>query len=814
MNSPLKLVTFILTAGFTALVLGVTILAGAYLYLAPQLPAIESLRDVQLQEPLRVYTQAGELIAEFGEVKRIPIEFSAVPKPMVQAILAAEDDRFYQHPGVDYQGLLRAAVNLLQTGEKTQGGSTITMQVARNFFLSSEKTYVRKLREILLALKIESALSKDEILELYINKIYLGNRAYGLTAAAQFYYGVTAGELSLAQMAMIAGLPKAPSKYNPLANLERATARRNYVLNRMYNLGMIERDAYQVALAETETARRHVPKIEVEAPYVAEMVRAELVRRYGAEAYVGGYRIFTTIDARLQGAANAALRAGLIEYDMRHGYRKPEAHIDMDSTTGSEDWDRVLKDFSRIAGLTPALVVKLETQTAQVYLSGSGLLDIPWTGLSWARAYLDENQRGPAPKTAADILTVGDVIRVQQLPDGQWRLSQLPAVQGALVALNPHNGAINALVGGFYFYRSSFNRVTQADRQPGSSFKPFVYSAALEKGFTPASIINDAPVVIERADWGNAWRPENYGRKFYGPTRLRAALAHSRNLVSVRILRSLGLDYTIDYATRFGFKRERLPRGLSLALGSSVATPLEMARGFTVFANGGYFIEPRFIKRMEDAHGKPIMETPDQPPLSSPVVEQELVSLESQVQADILAELQEQHSVPAGGQRVISAENAYLMTSMMRDVIRIGTARRALQLGRKDLAGKTGTTNDQRDAWFAGFNRDLVAISWIGFDQHTPLGKDETGGKAALPIWINFMEAALKNVPEQPLTPPPGIVTMPIDADTGLLASQGDPDALSEVFSAQSTPQKGSGSVSSGSTPSSGAAARITEQLF
>ncbi len=806
MNLFFKAAGFVLATLFGVLSLAVIAAALGYLYLEPQLPSIANLKDVRLQVPLHVYARDGSLIAEFGEVRRIPVKIAQVPPSLLQAVLAAEDDRFYEHPGVDYRGLLRASTQLLLTGEKRQGGSTITMQVARNFFLDSEKTYLRKLKEILLALKIERALSKQEILELYLNKIYLGNRSYGVAAAAQFYYGTSIGRLSVAQMAMIAGLPKAPSKYNPIVNLARATERRNYILERMHSLGFLKDDAYRAALAETETASRHVQAIAVESPYVAEMVRTEMLARYGEEAYTGAYAVYTTLEPRLQTAANAALRAALLEYDARHGYRKPLPHVDLPVGSGPEQWAEILQEQVEIGGLLPALVVKVQGQAARAYLTGKGEIELPWEALSWARPYVNENRMGPSPKSAAEIVAAGDIVRIQPLPEGKWRLAQAPAVQGAFVALNPGNGAIGALTGGLDFYQSSFNRVTQADRQPGSSFKPFVYSAALEKGFTPATIVNDAPVVVEGASLGEDWRPENYGRDFLGPIPLRKALALSRNLVSIRVLRALGIEYTRDYVTRFGFKPDRLPQGLSLALGSGVATPLEMVQGFSVFASGGYRVEPYFIERIVGPEGKVLMQAQpltvcqdcaSQGGLSAGPVEATPVGLEDQLQADIRAEEggaspAPQHAVvtplatpAAGGRaapRVISAENAYLMTSMMQDVIRKGTGRKALELKRSDIAGKTGTTNEQRDAWFAGFTPDLVAVSWVGFDNHTPLGDQETGGHAALPMWVHFMREALKDRPERVLPQPPGVVSARINPETGLLAADNDPDGVPEFF--------------------------------
>ncbi|MDX1434745.1 MAG: PBP1A family penicillin-binding protein, partial [Gammaproteobacteria bacterium] len=750
-----------------------------------------------------------------------------IPDQMVKAVIAAEDERFYDHPGVDWQGLLRAVLHVVRTGEKGPGGSTITMQVARNFFLGREKTYVRKLNEILLALKIEKELSKDEILELYLNKIFLGHRAYGVAAAAQVYYGTGLGDLRLEQLAMIAGLPKAPSRFNPIVNPERAIARRNYVLSRMRELEFIDDAAYEVAAAAPVSARLHGLAVEVEAPYVAEMVRAFIEERLGNEAYTEGYRVYTTVDGKLQEAANEALRRNLLAYDRRHGFRGPELQVDL--AAPDQDLDAVLADIPAIAGLLPAVVVSVEEKSVTARAKGFGDITIAWPGLEWARRYQDENRIGPELEKAADVVAPGDVVRVQLQEDG-WRLVQAPELEGALVALHPEDGAVIALTGGFDFYRSKFNRAVQAERQPGSSFKPFIYSAAIDGGYTPASIINDAPVVFDDPGLEAVWRPENYSGKFYGPTRLRVALTNSRNLVSIRLLRDIGVDYAMNYLRRFGLDVERLPRDLSLALGSGGVTPLELATGYAALANGGYLVEPYFITRIEAPDGTVLFRsTPakicegcrvvQDPPPAAPGQVGQSRGEDAQVPAaawvaDGVGEERSMGAEPSAP-RTLSAQNVWIMNSMMRDVIRYGTGRRALQLGRGDLAGKTGTTNDQQDAWFSGFNRHLVATAWVGFDQLRPLGRRETGAQAALPMWIDFMRVALKGVPEEAMPQPEGLITVRIDPDTGLLASASQPDAVFETFRADNVPrQLVESSPAGGTRPTSAPATGVTEKLF
>jgi penicillin-binding protein 1A len=817
MNNARKLILAGLI-GFGGLaVLGTAAAVIGYIVVAPGLPSIEALRDIRMQVPMRVYTADGRLIAEFGEMKRTPVRYADTPDLMIKAILSAEDDRFFEHPGVDYQGLLRAAINLARTRERTQGGSTITMQVARNFFLSRDKTYMRKLSEIFLALKIEHQLSKEEILELYLNKIYLGNRAYGVVSAAQTYYGVALDDLSVAQMAMIAGLPKAPSIANPIADLERAVIRRNYVLRRMRELGHIDQETFQAALDSPDDAALHGLPLETDARYVAEMARAEIVALYGEElAYTEGFRVYTTIDSRLQDAAVTALRTALHDYDRRHGWRGPEQQVDPAGFADEEAISRFLDRQPVIGGLLPALVVKIEERGATTVIANGEAIDIDWDGLSWARRYIDSNRRGPVPRTAAEILAPGDLVRIAPADDG-WRLAQIPQVDGALVALDPHNGAITALAGGYDFRRSHFNRVIQARRQPGSSFKPFIYSAALEQGYTPASIINDAPVVFDDPGLESTWRPGNYSGEFFGPTRLRVGLMNSRNLVSIRLLRAIGINHSIDYMTRFGFEAGTMPRNLSLALGSGEVTPLQLADAYAVFANSGYRVRPYFIERITGHNEELVFEAA--PETVCPDCEPEPESDTGLQQVAAGSGIEDPDAEPAPplrlAPRVITPQNAYLMTSMMRDVIQNGTAVRARQLGRSDLAGKTGTTNDLRDAWFAGYNEDIVAISWVGFDQSQSLGNGETGSRAALPMWIDFMREALQGVPERPLTRPPGLITVRIDPDSGLLAASNQSNGIFETFQVEHAPRQHAAAHAPGR---SGGAARggtqAPEQLF
>ena len=805
----LKLLRLIFIGIFGISVVVGIIVMGAYLYFSPGLPDVDTLREVELQVPLKVFSRDGKLVAVYGEKRRQPLQIKEYPQPVIQAFLAAEDDRFYQHPGVDYQGLLRAASEFIYHREIRSGGSTITMQLARNFFLGNEKKLVRKIREIFLALEIEHVvgLSKNEILELYLNKIYLGNRAYGVGAAADVYYGLDVDELNYAQVAMIAGLPKAPSKYNPIINPSRALERRNYVLGRMHKLKFIDNQTYKNSLAAPVTASRHYPKVEVDAPYIGEMVRAHIVDKHGtADAYNKGYRVYTTIDTRLQQAARTALVNGLRAYDKRHGYRGAESQIEVIHTENGEidsaRLDELLSEMLEVGGLIPGIITTVEAKEIQVYIGAEQTIVIPISNASWARPYLNENAVGEEPKDFTQLFNQGDVIRVTTEDSKQWFLSQIPNVSGALVSVDPKNGAILALVGGFDYYYSKFNRAIQAKRQPGSSFKPFIYSAALDSGYTPASIINDAPVVFEDVALEDTWRPQNYSGKFFGPTRLRVALFKSRNMVSIRLLNDMGRRHAMQHVTKFGFDRERLPYDLTLALGSGVVSPLELATGYTIFANGGYHIEPYLIERIESDKGEILYQSgniaicesdclaiiEDQKnefdKVNNIQITDDQINITSKPASSIEDELHEDRIAT----RVIDVENAYQMVSMMKDVIKRGTGKKAQELGRDDLAGKTGTTNKQHDAWFSGFNGDVVATTWVGFDQDKPLGKREVGGTAALPIWIDFMRVALDGEAENTLSTPESIVTMRIDPETGLLVDQDSNQGIEETFREQFVP--------------------------
>lgn len=814
---------FRVLAWFAAIVTGITLLAGmgfagAYVYLSPTLPSAEEMRTVELQVPLRVYTRSGQLIAQIGEQRRIPVSYEQIPAVVKQAFLAAEDDRFFEHHGIDYAGVLRSAVVNLFSGSRAQGASTITMQAARNMFLTQRREVRRKLQEVFLTYRMERQFSKEQILALYLNVIFFGQRSYGIAAAAETYFGKPLSALTVGEAALLAGVPKAPTDYNPVASPERAQLRRTYVVRRMLELGYIDETQATVANDEPVSDKLSAPLFDVEAPYVAEMVRLEIVRRYGEAAQNAGYKVFTTIDSRLQAAANRAVRLGLLEYDRRQGWRGPVDRLELGAQPDDAQVSKALAKFDAIGGVLPAVVTQVGERSARVAIKYRGPGEIGWEGMSWARRAESEIRKGPAPKTAADVLAVGDVVYV--LTDGRnTQLVQVPEAQSALVAVDPDDGAIAALVGGFDYYSNKFNRVTQARRQPGSGFKPFIYSAALESGFTPASIILDAPIVMDDPSAETSWRPENSSGEFGGPTRLREALVRSRNLVSIRLLREIGTDTAIDYAARFGFAANAMPRNLTLALGTLQATPLEMATGFAVFANGGYKIEPYLIDRIEIPGAEtwraeplvvcksceqplPVLPATTEAAVSpvltdsafdaaslaaspAPVVERIAVGDDT---PDALRELAARAStgsaLPASriATRVIAPQNSYLMDDMMSDVISRGTGRRALALGRGDIAGKTGTTNDSKDAWFNGFNRDLVATVWVGYDQERSLGEGEEGSRTAVPIWVHFMREALRSVPQRTRPMPPGLMQVRISPYTGELASADDPEAIFETF--------------------------------
>jgi penicillin-binding protein 1A len=760
----------------------IIIVVGVIYYIEFELPDIEALNTVQLQVPLQIFSHDGKLMAAYGEKRRIPLPYDQIPKPLIDAVLATEDQRYFQHPGIDIPGLLRATIKLVITGKKEEGGSTITMQVARSFYLTRHKTFGRKLREILLALKIDHRLSKQKILELYLNKIFLGNRAYGVAAAAEIYYGKPLKQLTLDEVAMLAGLPKAPSTLNPIANVEAAHKRRDHVLNRMYELGYINKNAYETAIKAPLNASYHDLQTQIKAQYAAELVRQQLEQMYGDAIYTDGFNVYTTIDSHLQSVANQSVRNGLLTYDQRHGYRGPEQNLGTPQLAHMMEWKKKLHSIPTIGGLEPAIVLEVTDNSVTAIRNNGAIITIPWNGIAWARKQVDADNLGPMPKVASDVLKLGDLIRIMP-SSNSWRLAQIPKSEAGMVALNPQNGQILAMIGGFDFQNSNFNRITNALRQPGSSFKPFIYSAALEKGYTLATVINDAPIVIENPTDNSLWRPQNDTGRFYGPTRLRDALAHSRNLVSIRLLSLIGTNYAVTYAQRFGFSASQLPPTLSLALGTASVTPLDMASAYAVFANSGFKVTPFIIDNIQNSQGqmiyqaKPLVACPTclEPP--PPIVDAKATDADGKpITPPPPAKPKDSTHAP----RVISAQNAFLITSALRDVIQIGTAMEARSLKRNDLSGKTGTTNNQVDAWFVGYNSDLVALSWVGFDQ--PQSLHEYGAQAALPIWIDFMQAALKGKPEHTQDEPPDITHVLIDPASGLRADIHDRNALNEVF--------------------------------
>lgn len=902
-----KLIKICAIVSVFSAILGVTALISLYLYIAPSLPDPKLLTTVELQEPLRVFSADNKLIAEYGDKRREPAAIEEIPEQMKQAVIAAEDDRFYAHPGVDYQGLLRAAYQLVLTGEKSQGGSTITMQVARNFFLTREKTYIRKIREIFLALKMERVLSKDEILALYLNESFLGKRAYGVAAAAQIYYGLSLQDLTLPQYAMIAGLPKAPSRYNPVNNPERALIRRDYVLGRMLTLGFITEEEHQAALETELTAKEYQVNNELKAPYIGEMARAFVHERFSAEKdiYNEGLKVYTTVVSNYQEAANQAVYTGLLNYEERRGFTgvidnyaainevieelnaqliesmaaeiaaenseaeiteesvensAAEAMVEVDEITANEEalleeemtaldiLHQTLEDLPAYGPMETAVVVKLEEQAAIIYNQARGLAVLPWEGLAWAAQRITVDRKGPSPETADEILDLGDMIYLRNdklNSDGQvlLTLTQMPEVEGSLVSLDPQTGGMLAVVGGFDFFKNKFNRAMQAERQPGSSFKPFLYTTALDNGFTPASIINDAPVVFDYPELEGRWKPENYSGRFYGPTRLREGLVKSRNLISIRLLIALGVRDTRNYVRRFGLTNKTMPFDLSLSLGSGSVLPIELATAYAVFANGGYKVDTFFIDRIEDRNGNVIYysdhsyvcescdvrheslfteeEKAEQALLAEVALELQALEenkidtieadseTEEASQAESLLASNEQDENSLDVNEVISEENYeealieemplvrenypatqvlakdthFLIHSVLNEVTLRGTGVRATRtLKRSDLAGKTGTTNDQNDAWFSGYHEKAVAVVWVGYDDHLPLGNSETGAGTALPIWIDYMKEVLKDEPEYIVDQPENVLTVRIDKDTGKLANELTREALFEFF--------------------------------
>lgn len=802
----------ILTLAFV----GFYALIGSYLYVVPSLPPIDAMGSLSLPVPMRVYTRSGQLIAQIGEKRRELVAYDDIPLIVRQAFIAAEDQRFYTHHGFDYSGVLRAIWVDLTSHGYAQGASTITMQAARNMFLTLDKRIVRKLQEIFLTYRMEHEFTKEQILQTYLNVIFLGQRSYGVAAAAETYFGKRLDQVSLAEAATLAGLPQAPSTYNPVTNPKGAQARRRYVLGQMLKLKYIDAAAALAAGQEQVAAHDFGIIPDVEAPYVAEMARAEVVSRYGEDAVNSGYKVYTTVDGRLQTAADRAVRIGLIQYDRRHGYRGPLKQVSLEQRSTAAHFDALLAGVASIGDLWPAVVVSVAQQSARVYIRGLGFAQIDWDGLAWARRRVSDTRIGAPPKRAEEVVQRGDVVYVVTNGEGAAQLAQLPEAQSALVALDPNDGAIVSLVGGFDYFNNKFNRAVQARRQPGSGFKPFLYSAALENGFTPSSIVMDAPIVYDDSGQEKTWRPENNEKGFEGPMRLREALVHSRNLVTIRVVRQLGVDAAIDYASKFGFDPQDMPKDMTIALGSLPATPLQMVSGYAVFANGGYRIDPYFIERIDNAVGQTVYR-------SSPKVVCETCDAEAATGGAAPAEAADGKAVPtvaadtsgAGGDpnrrpasvaaplltpaqvapRVISPQNVWIMDDMMADVIKRGTGIRAgLALRRGDISGKTGTTNEARDTWFNGFNRNIVATVWVGFDQERPLGEGEEGSRTAVPIWVDFMREALRGQPERLRPMPAGLVTARISPKTGALAAANESDAIYETFMEDRMPTEGNAS--------------------
>jgi penicillin-binding protein 1A len=802
MSGFVRLSTFFAWA-FASMLCGAgVILCAFYLYLTPKLPDPISLKTTQLQTPLRIFSSDDKKLAEFGEKRRSPVNVEDVPVLLTSAFVAAEDNRFYEHAGIDIKGLTRAVAQLIQTGRIQSGGSTITMQVAKNFFLTREKTFIRKFNEIFLAIQIEQVLTKNEILELYLNKIYLGNRAYGVKAAAQVYYGRDITNLSLAEYAMIAGLPKAPSRYNPLANPDRAKIRRNWILDRMLDLDMITLDQHAQARSSELTAGYYGSKSDIDSPYIAEMARQKAIELFGSDAYTMGLNVYLTVDSKLQKKAQSSVRAGLEAYDKRHGYRGTLGNIEDLEALDEAAIRSTLRDYPTPHDHEIAVIELVEKEKLLILTSSLERAEIALKDIAWAMPYLTVDRVGPALEDLSTSFAPGDIIQVSRKTDASenvtWLLEQTPLAQGALVSIHPNDGAINALVGGYDFYLSKYNRATQAKRQPGSNFKAFIYLAALEENKSAATLINDAPIVFEDSNLETSWRPENSSGKFYGPTRLREALYNSRNLVSIRLLKSVGINTTLNHIKKFGFNPSDLPKDLSLALGSAAITPYEIATGYAMIANGGYFIEPYLVERIEDANGEVLYKAnplvvcerncPDEENQTS-----EGVSVSKVEGIEAAAPDKEElinSSQPRIAPRIADERSVFIMHSMMKDVIKKGTGRRALALRRSDIAGKTGTTNDQKDAWFSGFNTENATSAWVGFDSPETLGRREYGSRAALPIWLDYMTEALAGTPASNMKQPPGIISIKIDAETGERANYKSQNTLFELFKIENAPEE------------------------
>ena len=779
---------------------------GAYYYVQPGLPAAETIRDIPLQIPLRIFSRDGLLVSEIGERRRILVTYDDLPQHVVDAFVAAEDQRFFVHPGIDYRGILRAFAQLAATGDISSGGSTLTQQLARDYFLTREQKFTRKLREAFLAYKIEQEFTKEQIMALFLNKMFFGQRAYGVAAASQVYFNKNLADINEAEAATLAGVLPAPSRYNPVYSAANAEIRRGYVLGRMLDLGYIDEPAYDNSMALPMESRLHGTAVELSAPFIAEMVRSEMLKRYGEGTYTDGYQVVTSLDSRQQKAANYSLRNGLLEFTRRRGYKGPIQNVEVTDqllATPFEEWPieiRELLEQYAPGGLSIALVTAVNENNSASLLLRAGVTSVlPWVGMKWAKPFIDRTTTGPDPESAADVLAVGDLVYVMPTTMGIWALAQVPEAQGAVVSIDPFDGAISALTGGFDFTTSKFNRARQAFRQPGSSFKPFIYSAALEHGNTPATVVLDAPVVINSSELEAVWRPINYSGRFYGPTRMREALKRSMNLVSVRLLLfETGVGNAVRHIAKFGFGGAALPHNGSLALGGGAASPLDMAQGYATLANGGHAVKPYVIDAIYGPEGEtlyraePAIVCDECVPSDDPelVIDDDLVE---ELTLDEMAEIATVYRPDATvapelfegvvlAPQAVSPQNIFLVQDMMRDVVRAGTGRRAMALGRTDLSGKTGTSNDRRDAWFGGFNADIAAIVWVGYDDDLPLGPGEEGSRTALPIWVEFARIALKGAPDNQMPMPDGIVQRRIDRATGCPARAGQSNTMFEVF--------------------------------